>query len=85
MRKKDRRDPASEGSEGPEPVAVGAQVRVFPGTDRELSGTVVDDFGDEAGQPVRIGAEEIVTAARRWAVQTGDGALVFVDDADITR
>jgi hypothetical protein len=75
-----RRDRAAEPKES---VAVGADVRVYPGTDREISGTVVEDFGSEAGQAVRIGTEQIVPAARRWAVATRDGALVFVDDADI--
>jgi len=64
-------------------ITVGASVRVYPGTDREHRGVVVEDFGDSAGQDVDIGPHHIVDAARRWAVQLGDGTLVFVDSHDL--
>lgn len=70
----------SEGSDG---VAVGARVRVFPDTDRELRGVIVDDFGRDVGIPVDIGSDRIAEPARRWAVQIDDGTLVFVDDPDV--
>jgi hypothetical protein len=60
-------------------VAVNVQVRVYPGTDAEVRGTVVEDFGDMAGQAVNIGKNHIVDPARRWAVALDDGDLVFVD------
>lgn len=65
------------------PIAVGASVRVYPGTDRERLGVVIEDFGEDAGQPVQVGEHHIVGAARRWGVQLGDGDLVFVDSADL--
>lgn len=67
-----------------EPIAVGASVRVYPGTERERLGVVIEDFGEDAGQPVDVGGHHIVDAARRWGVQLGDGDLVFVDSADLT-
>ncbi|WP_210086842.1 hypothetical protein [Mycobacterium sp. OAE908] len=64
-------------------IAVGTAVRVYPDTDRERLGTVVEDFGESAGQPVDVGGHTIAGAARRWGVQLGDGDLVFVDSADL--
>jgi hypothetical protein len=64
-------------------ITVGATVRTYPGTSREVRGLVVEDFGELSGQAVVIGDHHIVDAARRWAVQLYDGSLVFVDDADI--
>ena len=64
-------------------ITVGASVRVYPGTDRERLGEVIEDFGDTAGQGVQIGRHHIVDAARRWAVRLGDDTLVFVDSADL--
>ena len=64
-------------------IAVGVSVLVYPGTDRERLGVVVEDFGDSAGQTVQIGQHHIVDAARRWAVSLGDGSLVFVDSSDL--
>jgi hypothetical protein len=60
------------------PVAVNARVRIYPETDDEVGGTVVEDFGDLAGQAVNIG-DRIVGPARRWAVALDAGGLVFVD------
>jgi hypothetical protein len=74
--------PARDGSED-SGIAVGVSVRVYPGTDRERLGVVVEDFGDSAGQTVQIGQHHIVDAARRWAVSLGDGSLVFVDSSDL--
>ncbi len=65
-------------------IAVGVSVRVYPGTERERYGVVVDDFGDSAGVHVQIGQQPIADAARRWAVRLGDDSLVFVDSADLT-
>lgn len=64
-------------------VAVGASVRVYPGTERERLGVVVEDFGESAGHPVDVGGQTLAGAARRWAVQLGDGDLVFADTADL--
>ena len=60
-------------------VAVNVRVRVHPGTDGEIRGTVVEDFGDLAGHVVDIGENHIVGPARRWAVALDTGGLVFVD------
>src|SRR6476469_3374075 len=59
-------------------VAVSVRVRVYPGTDGEVGGTVVEDFGDMAGHVVDIGENRIVGPARRWAVALDTGGLVFV-------
>ena len=67
------------GDTGDSRVAVNVRVRVYPGTDGEVGGTVVEDFGDLAGHPVDIGEHRIVGPARRWAVALDDGGLVFVD------
>jgi hypothetical protein len=32
---------------------------------------------------VDVGEHHIVDAARRWAVELGDGSLVFVDSGDL--
>lgn len=64
-------------------VAVGASVRVYPGTDHESGGVVVEDFGDSAGHCVSIGEQQIVGPARRWAVSLADGGLVFVDSGEL--
>ena len=60
-------------------VAVNVRVRVYPGTDGEVGGTVVEDFGDLAGHAVDLGENHIVGPARRWAVVLDAGGLVFVD------
>jgi hypothetical protein len=77
------RTPARDGSED-SGIAVGVLVRVYPGTDRERLGVVVEDFGDSAGHGVQIGQEQIVDAARLVGGQPlGDGNLVFVDSSDL--
>jgi hypothetical protein len=58
-------------------VAVNVRVRVYPGTDGEVAGTVVEDFGDLAGQAVDIGEGHMVGPARRWAVALDAGGLVL--------
>ena len=67
------------GDSGDSPVAVNVRVRVYPGTDGEIRGTVVEDFGELAGHVVDIGENHIVGPARRWAVALDAGGLVFVD------
>ena len=67
------------GDTGDSGVAVNVRVRVYPGTDTEVRGSVVEDFGDTAGYAVDIGANHIADPARRWAVMLDDGGLVFVD------
>ena len=67
------------GDAGDGRVAVNVRVRVYPGTDGEVGGTVVEDFGDLAGHAVDIGEHHIVGPARRWAVALEAGGLVFVD------
>ena len=60
-------------------VAVNMRVRVYSGTDGEIGGTVVEDFGDMAGHGVDVGENQIAGPARRWAVALDSGGLVFVD------
>ena len=67
------------GDTGDSPVAVNVRVRVYPGTDGEVGGTVVEDFGDLAGHVVDVGEHHIVGPSRRWAVALDAGGLVFVD------
>jgi hypothetical protein len=69
----------SAGDTGDSLVAVNVRVRVYPGTDDEVRGTVVEDFGDLAGHAVDIGENHIVGPARRWAVALDTGGLVFID------
>jgi hypothetical protein len=59
-------------------LAVNMRVRIYPGSDAESRGVIVEDFGDLAGQAVDIGARHI-DPARRWAVQLDTGNLVFVN------
>ena len=66
------------GDAGDGRVAVNVRVRVYPGTDGEVGGTVVEDFGDMVGHAVNLGENHIVSA-RRWAVALDAGGLVFVD------
>lgn len=60
-------------------LALDRRVRVYPGTDAESRGIVVDDFGETAGCPVDIGENHIADPARRWAVLLDTGDLVFAD------
>ena len=67
------------GDTGDSSVAVNVRVRVYPGTDGEVGGTIVEDFGDLAGHAVDIGENHIVGPARRWAIALDTGGLVFVN------
>ena len=55
MRRRMKGATGTAGDTGDSPVAVNVRVRVYPGTDGEVGGTVVEDFGDLAGQAVNIG------------------------------
>ena len=67
------------GDTGDSRVAVNVRVRVYPGSDGEVRGIVVEDFGDLAGHAVDIGENRFVSPGRRWAVALDAGGLVFVD------
>jgi len=60
-------------------LAVDSRVRVFPDTDHEDRGVIVEDFGQETPQSVDIGGEHFADPARRWAVVLDAGTLVFLD------
>ena len=79
MRRRMKGAGARGGDTGDSRVAMNVRVRVYPGTDAEVRGTVVEDFGDMAGHAVDIGENHIVGPARRWAVTLDTGGLVFVD------
>jgi hypothetical protein len=79
MKRPMNRARGTAGDAGQSPVAVNVRVRVYPGTDGEVHGTVAEDFGDLAGQAVDIGENHFVSPARRWAVELDAGSLVFVD------
>ena len=79
MRRRTKGAGATAGETGDSRVAVNVRVRVYPGTDGEVGGTVVEDFGDLAGQAVDIGENHIVGAGRRCAIALDAGGLVFVD------
>jgi hypothetical protein len=79
--KRRMKDPSgTAGDTGDSRVAVNVRVHVYPGTDGEVGGTVVEDFGDLAGHAVDIGKNHIAGPARRWAVALDAGGLVFVDN-----
>jgi hypothetical protein len=59
-------------------LAVNRRVRVYPGTEAESPGVIVEDFGELAGEAVDIGSHHI-KPARRWAVVLDIGNLVFVN------
>lgn len=73
----------SDGDAVAREIAVDSRVVVYPGGDNELHGVVVDDFADLAGTAVDIAGERFAEPARRWAVASDDGGLVFVDDDSI--
>jgi len=73
----ERRKNRSSGTGGQ--LAVNMRVRVYPGTDAESRGVVVEDFGEMAAQPVEIGGHRIADPSRRWAVQLDSGNLVFAN------
>lgn len=67
------------GDTGDNRVAVNVRVCAYPGTDAEVHGTVVEDFGDMVGHSVDVGENHIADPARRWAVALDTGDLIFVD------
>ncbi len=70
-------------SDGPDAqLAVNMPVRVYPGTDAECRGVIVEDFGELAGQAVHLAGIHI-DPARRWAVQLETGNLVFADTGQL--
>jgi hypothetical protein len=79
MKRPMKRASGTPGDTGDCPVAVNVRVRVYPGTDDEVHGTVAEDFGDLAGHAVDIGKNHFADPARRWAVALDAGSLVFVD------
>ena len=83
MRRRMKVASGTAGDTGDSPVAVNVRVRVYPGSDGEVRGAVVEDFGDLAGHVVDIGENHIVGPARRWAVALDAGGLVFVDSAQL--
>jgi hypothetical protein len=78
MKRRPKDGSGTAGETGDSRVAVHGRVRVYPGTDGAVGGTVVEDFGDLAGHAVDIGETDIVGPARRWAVALDAGGLVFV-------
>ena len=74
---------ASGGGDASSGVGITTRVRVFPSSDREVHGVIVDDFGESIGIPVEIGGNLIAGPARRWAVMLDDDNLLFVDSEDL--
>ncbi|HME48664.1 hypothetical protein [Mycobacterium sp.] len=70
-------------SNGDGQFSVDMAVRVYPGTDAEKHGVVVDDFGDMAGEGVEVAGQRFAGPARRWAVKLDTGDLVFVDTEEL--
>jgi hypothetical protein len=70
-------------SDGDGPISVDMAVRVYPGTDGEKHGVVVEDFGDLTGEGVELAGERFAQPARRWAVKLDTGGLVFVDTEEL--
>jgi hypothetical protein len=63
-------------------VSVGLRVRIHLDTGDEVCGTVVEDFGENDGASIDIG-DYVVGPARRWAVISDDGALIFAHSHQI--
>jgi hypothetical protein len=61
------------------PFEVNNRVRVYPGTDAEAHGVVIEDFGEITPASVDIGDNHFADPARRWAVLLDAGTLVFTD------
>lgn len=76
-------DDMDDSPAAPAEYAIGDRVRIRPGTEDEVGGVVVEDFGDHAGYSVDIGDEHIVDAGRRWAITTDAGTLEFHDSSDL--
>jgi hypothetical protein len=60
-------------------LAVNMRVRVYPDSNAQKRGVVVEDFGEMQKQGVDLGDQHFADPARRWAVALDDGDLVFVD------
>jgi hypothetical protein len=58
---------------------VNSRVRVYPDTDAEARGIVVEDFGEMTAVAVDIGDNHFADPARRWAALLDTGTLVFTD------
>ena len=71
------------GEESAARVAVDTRVRVYPGTDAEDQGIVVEDFGEMPYSPVDVGDQHIADAARRWAVMLDTGTVLFIDSDNL--
>jgi hypothetical protein len=80
-RRKTAADRAADDGDGDRRTALGvnSRVRVFPDTDDESRGVVVEDFGEMTAQAVDIGDHHFADPARRWAVVLDAGTLVFLD------
>ena len=73
----------SGGGDGTASLVVGARVRVYPGSEHEDRGVVLEDFGEMPYSTVEVGLTHIADAARRFAVRLDTGGLVFVDSDQI--
>lgn len=65
--------------------AVNDRVRLHAGTSEERWGTIVEDFGDDAGYAVNVGGHQIADAGRRWAITLDNGYLTFANSCELTR
>jgi hypothetical protein len=64
-------------------LEVNAPVLVYPDTEQQQGGVIVEDFGPSAGHAVEVGENRIAAPARRWAVRLNSGDLAFVDSDDL--
>ncbi|KUH93945.1 hypothetical protein [Mycobacterium sp. IS-3022] len=64
--------------------AVDVRVRVNPDTDTEIHGVIVEDFGEMAAAAVDIGSNHFADPARRWAVISDEGNLLFADSDQLS-
>ncbi|MET9326035.1 hypothetical protein [Tsukamurella sp. NPDC003166] len=71
-------------TEGEGAHTVGEAVTAFAGSDREVVGTIVEDFGEFTPVATEYDGERIAEPARRWAVLSDAGDLVFADSDDLT-
>ena len=78
MRRRRKGASGTAGDTGDGRVAVNVRVRVYPGTDGEVGGTVVEDFGDLAGHAVEMGENHTVGPARRCGLPRVSRTADFV-------
>ncbi|WP_299565254.1 hypothetical protein [uncultured Mycolicibacterium sp.] len=64
-------------------LAVRTRVRVYPGTEAEALGVIVEDFGDSAGFNPDGVAPRTGERTHRWAVMLDAGNLVLVDEDEL--